>query len=248
MLEGMAWASDRPRTVQVVADASAVLQDLRFSARTGEVGCLAKLAICGSVRMPGEMVAQVDARIERVAGGNEVTTQSMRRAWIRWFEPHIIVTYGDGAVLTPADEDLAVRDATDLPLVDCMRRLEQPVLLTCDADLISLGYAHPRWLETARAATDIVTVDVAIETVAHGAPVAIRAGNALVRNALDGSTGSALLLGGLLGAAISLLARSDDRAAMIQRARQAAAAVIRKMDARAAALQTLATPDWGIVD
>ncbi len=123
----------------------------------------------------------------------------------------------------------------------------QPVLLTSDADLISLGYAHPRWLETARAATDIVTVDVAIETVAHGARVALRAGNALVRNALDGSTGSALLLGALLGAAVSLLARSDDRAAMIQRARQAAAAVSRKMDARAAALQTLATPDWGIV-
>src|SRR5688572_22332213 len=55
------------RSISLVGDACAVIQDLRHTARTGRLGAIGQIALLGALHMPEEMVAEAEMRMVRVA-------------------------------------------------------------------------------------------------------------------------------------------------------------------------------------
>lgn len=171
-----------------VADADAVLQDLRHALRTGSPGNVGLLACSVGVVMSQTTITEVDNRIEKVAAHPPfVDALAMRRLW---------EGYKNGVEvhqMAPADVDseqarrLHDRDPKDLPVLAAATSRGNAVILTNDSDLIDLGLAPESWLTTTRALLPIVQGDATVQagtTIAYCTVIAL---GSLGRRAVDGS-------------------------------------------------------------
>jgi hypothetical protein len=67
-------------SVMLVADASAVLQDLRHAVQNRELGIVGRLALLGAIHMPAEMVAEVEQHIADLEGPR-ASGEELRAMW-----------------------------------------------------------------------------------------------------------------------------------------------------------------------
>jgi len=149
---------DWPKSVTIVADASALLQDLRFAAG-GPAGILGQLARLGYVVAPLTIMGETERRLPKMIG-NGTSGADLREAWIQYQRSIRVVDTSEGDVPNQAGDALRRRDPTDLPLLVAALALgRRTVIATADLDLIALGLAPDSWLDTARTVEEVARVD-----------------------------------------------------------------------------------------
>ena len=173
-------------TVSPVADASALLQDLRHGAVNGCDGILGTLAHAGCLSTSAEAVSEVDARISRVAADPH-QEDAMREIWSRYRVRLDVVEDGMVDLDVVAVADLAERDPTDLHLIAAANCKDAAVILSDDRDLRDLGLAPPCWLDGARAVATINSADATSYIAGAGLVLAVETVTATLRAARDGS-------------------------------------------------------------
>lgn len=147
-----------PRSVVVVADSSALLQDLRHSAR-GTVGILGELARLGFVVSPPSVILETEKHLPRMVAIDvpEPLLCSRWNEYKQWI--HVVDVDPDEAHGIKV-RALRTRDPRDVPVVAAAQAQHgQAVILTGDLDFISLGLAPANWLMAARSVKEVAIVD-----------------------------------------------------------------------------------------
>jgi hypothetical protein len=174
-----------------VADADAVLQDLRHALRTGRHGNIGLLAHTTGLVMSPETLQEVEDGIDRVAGHRPaVDQQRMRELWGTYkdcVEVHEPIEQG---VEYEHRRLLRARDPKDLPVLAAAASRPNAIILTNDADLIELGLAPGSWLVTTRILLAIAAVDSTFQGSMAAACLGLAGLGAVVRSAIGGSTGA----------------------------------------------------------
>lgn len=174
------------RAVDLVCDACALLEELRFAARTGQRGSIGVFAAFATVITTAEVVNEVQRGIAKVARDDDLA-ERMRQAWRSRYEPHIVV---EASTYDRDDERLAallIRDPNDVEIAALALSRPRAVLLTSDRDLLDLGFATGPWLELARRAQRVAEVDAGTAAVVFAAEHLARAACAVITAARAGS-------------------------------------------------------------
>ena len=148
----------RPRSVVAVVDASALLQDLRYSAR-GSVGILGELARLGFVMSPTSVISETEKNLPKMVV-SDAPEPLLRELWDE-YKQSIHVFNVDPDEAHGADiEALRERDPRDVPVLAVAQAHDgKAVILTVDSDFTSLGLASRDWLTMARAVKEVAIVD-----------------------------------------------------------------------------------------
>jgi hypothetical protein len=129
------------RSVTLIGDACALLQDLRYTARTGELGLIGQIALLDALHVPQEMVAEVEQRMVRIATAS-LSLSCLQATWIAFYEPYLRVEAERGTHASPeAIRRLLERDPKDIPVLEMTASFATGVMLTGDKALIDLGFA-----------------------------------------------------------------------------------------------------------
>ena len=188
------------RSVVIVADASALLQDLRHSAR-GSVGILGELARLGFVISPPSVIFETEKHLAKMLA-IDAPEPVLRRLWGEYKQSIRIVEVDPEEAHGVDVEMLRERDPRDVPVLAVAQALHsRAVILTSDLDFISLGLAPADWLTTARSVKEVADVD-STELVALMVLRGLAIGSAHLLRAANAGTISARL--GLIGLAAAL--------------------------------------------
>lgn len=182
-----------PRSVEVLADASAVLQDLRWAALHGRPGLIGVLAAMAGLVMTSEGVAEVERGIERV-GASASLVEAMRLVWVGTYRGHVQVGTVEDKTADARVAHVAQRDPDDVALAALAVGCRRSVLLSSDLDLIEAGLAHESWLSAARVVERLNHLDAGVAGTAFAAEMTVRAITGLVAAASRGSAPARLIL------------------------------------------------------
>jgi predicted nucleic acid-binding protein len=202
------------RSVVLIADASAVLQDMRHAVQNREVGIVGRLVLLGAIHMPAEMVAEVEEHIADLEGPR-ATGEELRAMWAAHYLSGINVHDDVAEAASPeAVEQLARRDPKDLPLLHLAASVSVGVVLTHDKALRHEGFAPDGWLNAARQAERVILVDVQIAAANVAVWLAAEAVVGLVRGSLSGSRAAQLSVVVAAAACLTALAKPRRRQAL----------------------------------
>lgn len=200
-----------PRSVTLVADASVLLQDLRYGVR-GSPGILGELARLGFVAAPPSVVSETERHLTKMVARHAPET-ALRELWEDYKRWILVVDVHPGEARGTGAEALRRRDPRDLPLVAVVQSLDgRAIIGTDDLDLISLDLAPADWLDVTRSVKEIAVVDAA-ELAAFLMLRGLVSGLVgLVAAARSGSTPARLVVVGLVAALVWVGVHRDRRA------------------------------------